>query len=64
MMSALLLGLVISVKVKGETSLHLVKAILIALRVSSLLSVLGNVVILEGDEKEDVDLQYTDTHTS
>lgn len=46
-MSALLLGLVISVKVRGETSLHFVKAMLIALRVSSLFSVLGNFVILE-----------------
>lgn len=45
-MSALLLGLVISVKVRGETSLHFVKAMLIALRVSSLFSVLGNFVIL------------------
>lgn len=49
-MSALLLRSVISVKVRGETSLHLVKAILIALRVSSLFSVLGNFVIL-GDRK-------------
>lgn len=45
-MSALLLGLVISVKARGETSLHFVKAMLIALRVSSLFSVLGNFVIL------------------
>lgn len=45
-MSALLLRSVTSVKVRGETSLHLVKAILIALRVSSLFSVLGNFKIL------------------
>lgn len=48
--SALLLGLVISVKVRGETSLHFVKAMLIALRVSSLFNVLGNFVILEEGE--------------
>ena len=46
MMSALLLGFVISLKERGDTSLHLVNAMLIALRVSSLFRVLGNLVIL------------------
>lgn len=56
-MSALLLGLVISVKERGDTSLHLVKAMLMALRVSSLFSVLGNFIILIDSTEISVILQ-------
>lgn len=49
-MSAVALPLVTSVKVSGDTSLHLVKAMLMAFRVSSLFRVLGNFMILDDEE--------------
>lgn len=45
-MSAVVLSPVTSVKVKGDTSLHLVKAMLMAFLVSSTFRVLGNLMIL------------------
>lgn len=45
-MSAVALASVTSAKVSGETSLHLVKAMLMAFLVSSTFRVLGNLVIL------------------
>lgn len=45
-MSAVALPSIISVKVSGDTSLHLVKAMLMAFLVSSTFRVLGNLVIL------------------
>lgn len=41
-----------SVKVKGETSLHLVKAMLMAFLVSSMFRVLGNLMILQVKKKK------------